>query len=243
MAQITDQEGFSRERERERSRSTAVNTTNPSYWNAGIAVTNYPKAPALPIQTLSTYALPPPPPPPIPILPILGGNLGGSYPPIAQRSYPPLVLGNEASYPSMHWGPQCWTNPYQEGVAYAPPVLPDPINPSTELCAIHGKRRTLSYLKKNDKGSWVCISSSACKTVPNSSTALCAIHGKRRSLQNLTTNSCGDLVCESHDECIIVSERAGYKQICSAHGKLRSLTHLILTSPGIYVCSAGSVCF
>lgn len=248
MVQITGQEIPGHERERERSRPNPVTSPNPNYFNAGaplIPVSYYKAAP--PIQTLNNYAIaapPPPPPLPLPAMFPQGCILGSCYPTPIPRSYQPMSLSNEISYPSMYFeNSQGWGNPYQQGVAYAPPVQPDRTNTSTAVCSLHGKRRTLIYLKQNERGAWVCTSASVCKVVPVSSTALCSIHRKRRSLQNLIKNIAGEYVCESHDRCIVVSDTAGNKQICSVHGKMRSIVHLVQTSPGVFVCRTGSVCF
>jgi len=246
MVQINGQQSVIPDRERDRSRPPSNSSQNQNQQQYGIPIVpiNYGKGQVPSQRTVSHYGpapLQPPPPPPPPIS-SQNRNAGGSYPPPKLRSYPPEVPN---SYPPMYYGmPQCWMSPYQQGVMYAPPALPDPTkNLNSALCSKHGKRRTLVNLSKDEKGEWVCTSASVCRIVPSFGSEICSIHGKKRSLQNLSTNAKGEFVCESHDECIVVPNSMSNKMLCAMHGKMRSLLHLVQSSPGIFVCAAGSNCY
>lgn len=74
---------------------------------------------------------------------------------------------------------------------------------------MHGKRRTIQNLEKNDDGEWVCSTGSECKTETapkkseneNEETAKCVLHGKTRTLSNLGKDHNGDWVCLGSSLC------------------------------------------
>lgn len=76
-------------------------------------------------------------------------------------------------------------------------------------CSVHGKRRTIKNLEKNDEGKWVCCTGSECKTVTeakksetdNGESAKCVLHGKTRTLSNLGKDQNGDWVCLGSSLC------------------------------------------
>jgi len=246
MVHIDGQQSVIQDRERERSRQmpgkSGQSQYAPHYNKVVEATSNYP--------TMNNYGAAQPPPPPTPIPSMLSQNPAstGSYPPPMLTSYPPPQAPSNkmSSYPppATYYGMPQYMSPYQQGVVYAPPVLPDPSNScNSALCAKHGKRRTLVNLSKDERGDWVCTKASECRTVPSSGSELCSIHGKKRSLQNLVQNKKGDWVCESHDECIVVPNNVSNKQLCSIHGKMRSLLHMVQSAPGMFVCAEGSHCY
>jgi len=83
----------------------------------------------------------------------------------------------------------------------------------SKKCSVHGKRRTIKNLEKNDDGEWVCSAGNECKTVTatkksdsdsgetSTETATCSLHGKTRTVSNLGKDHKGDWVCLGSSLC------------------------------------------
>merc|ERR1719219_566272 len=104
-----------------------------------------------------------------------------------------------------------------EGVLWVAPPIADPKSGRpTQICILHGKRRTLQNLRVNRLGQWQCTEMSACKDTgapgPNARAGAyenpqaaglfeCCLHGKMRSLANLRPNGPGIYACMPGREC------------------------------------------
>jgi hypothetical protein len=103
----------------------------------------------------------------------------------------------------------------------------------SEICSIHGKKRSLQNLIINAKGEFVCESHDECIVVPNSMSnkLLCAIHGKMRSLMHLVQSSPGIYVCAPGSSCYVSKFQAALaKQSANLAG-----------SPAVYTTSLPSL--
>merc|ERR1719427_737354 len=118
------------------------------------------------------------------------------------------------------------------------------------LCAIHGKKRTMQNLVRNQMGNWVCVPGSRCKMmagqqlINGTEIMICSVHGKQRSATNMEQSEDGEWVCTEKYRCKVVPEGAktAGEQMGSLHNKSRSVPNLMQNENGEWGCIEGSVC-
>jgi len=118
------------------------------------------------------------------------------------------------------------------------------------FCAVHGKKRTIQNLTRNQLGDWVCLPGSRCKMMAGdqlrdgSQVKICSVHGKQRSASNMEEGEDGEWVCIEKYRCKVVpaGAKAAGEQMCSIHNKSRSTPNLKQTEDGEWVCIDGSMC-
>lgn len=86
-------------------------------------------------------------------------------------------------------------------------------NADTEMCEVHGKRRSMSNLQQGFAGGFECMPGFECKGANsdgfgdsmggfnNTETALCSVHGKNRSMNVLIDDGMGGFACNEQNEC------------------------------------------
>jgi len=118
------------------------------------------------------------------------------------------------------------------------------------LCSLHGKKRTLQNLVRNEIGLLVCAPGSRCKGAAGQELStgpgmqICSVHGKRRSSSNLEQGDEGEWVCMERYKCKVVPEGAAsaVEQTCTIHNKSRTTPNLEQNDDGEWVCIKGSMC-
>eukprot|EP01064_Diplonema_japonicum_P029179 TRINITY_DN4651_c1_g2_i1.p1 TRINITY_DN4651_c1_g2~~TRINITY_DN4651_c1_g2_i1.p1 ORF type:complete len:260 (+),score=7.13 TRINITY_DN4651_c1_g2_i1:92-871(+) len=75
--------------------------------------------------------------------------------------------------------------------------------PNTELCSVHGKRRSNTVLEQSLDGSWRCRPNDACKikNTEAGNVATCFIHQKLRKMEYLVADESGNFKCSQQYQC------------------------------------------
>jgi len=118
------------------------------------------------------------------------------------------------------------------------------------FCSLHGKKRTMQNLARNDIGVLVCKPGSRCKGSAGQEIStgaemqICSVHGKRRSSSNLEQGEDGEWVCAEKYRCKVVPKGAASagEQMCTLHNKSRTTPNLEQNDDGEWVCIEGSMC-
>lgn len=81
--------------------------------------------------------------------------------------------------------------------------------PQQELCALHGKMRTLASLTEDGLGGWTCKPDCACKVGGGTGLegqGVCSVHNKNRSMDVLVEDGFGGFCCMRGKECKVTGQ-------------------------------------
>lgn len=118
------------------------------------------------------------------------------------------------------------------------------------FCSLHGKKRTMQNLVRNQIGELVCGPSSRCKGAAGQEIStgaemhMCSVHGKRRSASNMEQGDEGEWECTEKYRCKVVPEgaKSAVEQTCTVHNKTRTTPNLKQNEDGEWECIKGSMC-